>query len=216
MSMFNMGSAANASVVVNTRLTCGIHNVIFKGVDKYNGSLSGIEFRFEATDGSGIHNQVLFEPHSDTRTQSQYGENPSEVEQFMCKIKQIIDALDPELGKKIEQDGSKFAAPSFEGFITLLKKYLDKTVGTTTTIKLVPNKNGFATFPAYVASISRDGNLYMTTKFIGENLVLTSREKTAIENAVNAKPTDMQSKEDELADLRKDFEETASDDDLPF
>ena len=125
MSMFNMGGVKDAKVVSNNFLRAGIHNVIFKGIDKADG-FNAIELRFEAVDGSGIHNERIFEPRSEERTQSQYGTNPSESEQFMCKIKQVIDALDPELAHKIEADGDKFAAPDFDSFIALLKKYLDK------------------------------------------------------------------------------------------
>ena len=113
MSMFNMGGVKDAKVVSNNFLRAGIHNVIFKGIDKADG-FNAIELRFEAVDGSGIHNERIFEPRSEERTQSQYGTNPSESEQFMCKIKQVIDALDPELAHKIEADGDKFAAPDFD------------------------------------------------------------------------------------------------------
>ena len=135
MSMFNMGGVKDAKVVSNDFLRAGIHNVIFKGIDKADG-INAIELRFESVEGKGVHNERIFEPRSSERSQSQYGINPSEAEQFMCKIKQIIDALDPDLSHKIESDGDKFAAPDFDSFITLLKKYLDKKVGTQTYIKL--------------------------------------------------------------------------------
>jgi hypothetical protein len=62
----------------------------------------------------------------------------------------------------------------------------------------------------------------MTTKVIGDNLTLTAKEKTAIDNAAMAKPTDMRATVDELADLKDDFAPTAptvadeDDDELPF
>ena len=221
MSMFSMGGVKDARVVSNKFLRAGIHNVIFKGIDKAEG-FNAIELRFEAVDGSGIHNERIFEPRSEERTQSQYGANPSEAEQFMCKIKQVIDALDPDLARKIETDGDKFAAADFDAFIILLKKYLDKKVGTKTQIKLVPTTGSFVGFPGFIARLNKDNAIYMTTKVIGDNLVLTAKEKTAIENAETAKPTDMRQKSDELADLAKDFEpdpevSVGSDDsDLPF
>ena len=222
--MFNMGGVATAKVVSNNFLKAGIHNVIFKGVDKAD-NFNALELRFEAVDGSGVHNERLFEPRSNERTESQYGTNPAESEQFMCKVKQVIDALDPDLAKKIEQDGSKFAAPNFEGFIALLKKYLDKKIGTVTWIKLVPTTGNFVGFPGFVARLSKDGALYMNNKVIGENLVLTPKEATMIENAANARPTDMRKTvvDNELDDLTGDFEVTNEapvvdddDDTLPF
>ena len=225
MSMYNMGGVKDAKVVSNNFLRAGIHNVIFKGIDKADGANSAIELRFEAVDGSGIHNERIFEPRSEERTQSQYGTNPSEAEQFMCKIKQVIDALDPELAHNIENNSDKFAAPNFDAFITLLKKYLDKKVGTQTQIKLVPTTGNFVGFPGYIARLNKDNAIYMTTKVIGNDLVLTAKEKAAIENAANAKPTDMRQKGSELDDLREEFkiedEQNAGNvadegDDLPF
>nr|DAE20049.1 MAG TPA: hypothetical protein [CrAss-like virus sp. ctYsL76] len=219
MAMFNMGGVKDARVLSNNFLRAGIHNVIFKGIDKAEG-FSAIELRFEAVDGSGVHNERIFEPRSEERTQSQYGTNPSEAEQFMCKIKQVIDALDPELARKIETEGDKFAASNFDAFIVLLKKYLDKKVGTQTQIKLIPTSGNFVGFPGYIARLNKDGGIYMTTKVIGNDLVLTAKEKTAIDAAANAKPTDMRQRNDELDDLRQDFaikdNVAGEDEEMPF
>lgn len=216
-----MGGVKDAKVVSGNFLRAGIHDVIFKGIDKADG-FNAIELRFEAVDGGGIHNERIFEPRSEERTQSQYGTNPSESEQFMCKVKQVIDALDPELAHKIETEGDKFAAASFDAFIVLLKKYLDKKVGVQTQIKLVPTTGNFVGFPGFIARLSKDNAIYMTTKVIGENLVLTAKEKTAIDAAANAKPTDMRQRGSELDDLRGDFggepdaDIAKEDSDLPF
>lgn len=218
-SMFNMGGVSTVTTVSNNFLPAGIHHVIFKGLNKSD-KFPALELNFEAVDGSGVHTERIFEPRSGERTESQFGPNPSEAEQFMCKIKQIIAALDPELSKKLETDGDKFSAPDFDGFIKLLKKYLDKKVGTETNIKLIPTTGSYVGFPGFIARISKDGNLYMTTTVIGENLTLTAKEKTSIENASSAKPTSMTSKadNDELADLREEFNSALEDDDsgLPF
>jgi hypothetical protein len=218
--MFNMGGVKDAKVVSNDFLRAGIHNVIFKGIDKADG-INAIELRFESVEGKGVHNERIFEPRSSERSQSQYGINPSEAEQFMCKIKQIIDALDPDLSHKIESDGDKFAAPDFDSFITLLKKYLDKKVGTQTYIKLIPTKGNFVGFPGFIARVNKDGNIYMTNKVIGNNLILTAKEKATIDNVENAKPTDMGQHKDELNDLREEYKEVENNnyedsEDLPF
>ena len=101
------------------------------------------------------------------------------------------------------------------------KKYLDKKVGTQTQIKLVPTTGNFVGFPGFVARLSKDNAIYMTTKIIGHDLVLTAKEKTAIDSAANAKPTDMRQRNNELDDLREDFspqEDSMNNDDsdLPF
>lgn len=218
MSMFNMGGVKNVQVVSNNFLSAGIHNVIFKGLNKAN-HCNAIELHFEAVDGSGVHNEYIFEPNSDERKQGTYGINPSDAENFMCKIKQIIDALDPELARKIEANGDNFTAPDFDGFINILKKYLDKKVGVQTQIKLIPANGNFVRFPGYVARLNKDNVIYMTTKFIGDNLVLTAREKDAIDNVSQAKPTDMSKRKNELDDIREDFDDINIEDNndgLPF
>lgn len=221
MGMFNMGSVKDAKVVSSNFLRAGIHDVIFKGIDKVDGA-NALELRFEAVDGSGIHNERIFEPRSEERVQYQWGTSASEAEQFMCKIRQIIDALDPELAHKIETEGDKFAAANFEGFVILLKKYLDKKVGTQTQIKLLPTTGNFVGLPRFVASLSKDNVIYMNTKIIGNDLVLTAKEKKLIDDATNAKPTDMRQRgSNELDDLREDFTDTKEnvadeESDLPF
>lgn len=211
-----MGSIKDAQVT-KSFLNAGIHTVVFKGITKSD-RFDALELTFDSVEGKGTHVERIWEPRSNERVESQYGPNPSESEQFMCKIKQVISALHPELAKRIETNGEQFEAPDFDGFIKLLKKYLDTKVGTQTQIKLVPTRPGFCGFPAYIANISRDGNLYMNTKIIGEDLVLTPREKKLIDEAVNAKPTVMKDNTDELADLAKDFsgDVNTSDDGLPF
>lgn len=216
--MFNLGGVKDAKVVSNNFLSAGIHDVYFRGIDKAEG-FSAAELRFEAVDGSGVHNERIFEPRSDKRTESQYGTNPSEAEQFMCTIKQVIAAIDPELDKKIEADGDKFKADTFDGFIALLKKHLDKKLGAQTQIKLVPGSSGnFVNFPRFIANISKDGNLYMRNKVIGNDLVLTPKEKAAIDNAANARPTNMRNRAAELDDLKDDFgvDTNEDDNDMPF
>lgn len=226
MGMFDMGGVKGAKVVSNSYLRPGIHHVIFKGIQKAemsNTTTNAIELQFEAVDGSGIHNERLFEPRSAERTPNRFNSlitDPSEAEQFQVKIKQVIEALDPELGKQINEHGEKFSAPNFDGFLKLLKKYLDPKVGTETWIKLVPNGK-YASFPGYPAKCTKDGSLIITTTFIGENLVLSAYEKTQIDNALAAKPTPMKEKS-ELDDLKESFPEIDStaavddNDDLPF
>lgn len=223
MSMFNLGGVKDARVVSTNYLKPGIHQVVFKGIQKAemsDATINAIELQFEAVDSSGIHNERLFEPRSTERVPNRFNpsnEDPSQAEQFMVKIKQVIEALDPELGKQINENGEKFSAPDFNGFLKLLKKYLDPKVGTKTYIKLVPNGR-YAGFPGFPARCSKDGGLIITTTFIGENLVLSSYEKTQIDNALTAKPTPMGTK-NELDDLKEAFPSVDpgdDSDDLPF
>lgn len=217
MGMFNMSGTKGVKVSTGNGanyLRAGIHTVTFTGLNKSE-KANAIEFHFEGEDGA-IHNELLFEPRSAERTQSQFGTNPSEAEQFTCKVKQIIDALNPELGKMIDEQGEKFDAPNFDAFIALLKKHLDSKVGATTQIKLLPTSGNFVGMPGFPARVSKDGGLYMTTKIIGADLTLTTAEKNKIETAATARPTQM-SAATELDDLKDDFEAVDSDDDeMPF
>lgn len=215
MSMFSMGAAKGVSVA-SSFLPAGIHKVRFTGMNLANaGESNVVEFKFESVDGSGIHNERIFEPRSSERTTSQFGENPSEAEQFTLKISQIISALDPELAKKIDENGDRFQAPDFPSFVNLLKKYLDNKVGTETYIKLVPSGN-YVNFPRYIASINKDGVLYINNKFIGNNLALTAKEARSIEEASRAKPTSMAEADDEIDEIKNSFKDAKIDDEMPF
>lgn len=214
MGMFSMSGVKDTKVVSNTFLRAGIHNVTFKGLDLSENGQS-MEVRFEAVDGSGVHNERIFAPRSDERTESQFGPNPSEAEQFKCKIKQIISALAPQLNSDMESGAIIIDAPDFAGFVRVLKTHLTPYVGATTQIKLVPTSGSYVGFPGFPGRLNRDGVLYMTTKFIGTDLTLTNKEKQAIDTALNAKPTDMRSKSTELDDLADDFASTTDEDNDP-
>lgn len=210
-----MGAAKGVSVA-SSFLPAGIHKVRFTGMNLANaGESNVVEFKFESVNGAGIHNERIFEPRSNERTTSQFGENPSEAEQFTLKISQIISALDPELAKKIDENGDRFQAPDFPSFVNLLKKYLDNKVGTETFIKLVPSGN-YVNFPRYIASINKDGVLYINNKFIGNNLALTAKEARSIEEASRAKPTSMAEADDEIDEIKNSFKDAKIDDEMPF
>ena len=223
MSMFSMGGsiqAANISTNNSNFIKAGIHEVVFKGIELVESADAAI-VKFEAVDGSAIHNERLFSPRSGDRGSSSFGPTPSEFEQFLSKCKCIIRALDPELFEKIEKDGDKFSAPDFESFVKLLKKYLDKKVGATTHIKLIPTgKGSYVGFPGFPARLSKDGDLYIANNFIGDNLVLTAAEVKKIEEVANARPTDMKKTDnsglDEIADDYVTESKDDDDDDLPF
>ena len=223
MSMFSMGGAVQAAGIVssnsNNYLKAGIHEVVFKGIEPVEGS-EAIIVKFETPDGSMVHNERIFAPRNTERSESQFGPNPSELEQFLSKCKCLIRALDPDLFAKIEKDGDKFAAPDFDGFVKLLKKYLDKRIDTKTNIKLIPTNGQYVGFPGFPARISKEGNLYISNNFIGDGLVLTAAEVRKIDAAANATPTDMSKKveNDDLMGIADDFSDVSDDDPdgLPF
>lgn len=86
-------------------------------------------------------------------------------------------------------------------------------------VKLIPQSNGFVSMPSFPARITRNGDLGIATRIIGQNLVLTPNELKRIEAAKNAAPTNMASQVDTSATLNAMSENLGIDDssdDLPF
>ena len=86
-------------------------------------------------------------------------------------------------------------------------------------IKLIPQNNGFVSMPSFPARITRNGDLGIATRIIGQNLVLTPNELKKIEAAKNATPTNMASQADTSTTLNAMSENLGIDDDsddLPF
>jgi len=203
MGMFNLGSTTGLSEG-GKFLSAGIHNAKFNGL-----ALSEITSQKDGTvyntmqltlnvDGYGdfVHN--FFEPTSTERTQSQFGENPSQVEQFMVALRQILDALDPAIGEAIDNDnvvvqgkkiniGNMDFGPLVRLCAVLTKPYIGKEVE----VKLVPQSNGFNSIPGFPAKINRAGALGIATRFIGHDLSLSQSEQRRIEQAQNNRPTNM-------------------------
>lgn len=205
-------------------LSAGIHDVTFKSVSldtivgkdgtKYNVMKLTVD-----VDGYGEYSHNFFEPTSDQRTSTQYGENPSQVEQFMIIIRQILEAIDPEVLEKIYAS-EKGLGTTFVDIVKNISKITSSKSGTATQLKLIPNGN-FNQIPSFPARITKDGNLGIATRFIGKDLVLSSTELKKVEAVKNAKPTSMntfnqsQATKDLLADINADFGGDSSDD-LPF
>ena len=96
MSMFDFSVAKNANQVTSTFLRGGIHNVTYKGIEwvasQSEGNSDAFVLLFETKDGIQ-HRETIFDPSNISnctqRATTQYGENPSEMENFMVKITQI-------------------------------------------------------------------------------------------------------------------------------
>lgn len=198
----------------------GIHEATFTDIEKGsvdgpNGNILVIDFSFTGADGE-MFRARYFDPGQQgaVRGQMQWGENPSALEQLMISIKQIIEALNYEAYEKIENKQLVISAATFSEFVDKIIEILKPSIGTKTTIKLIP-QGSYVQFPKYPASINRSGKLYVSSKFIGKGLVLTAHEKTLIDNYNSAKPTKMETKgEDLLSEVKEDLDNL--DDDLPF
>lgn len=86
-------------------------------------------------------------------------------------------------------------------------------------VKLIPQSNGFVSMPSFPARITRNGDLGIATRIIGQNLALTPNELKRIEAAKSAAPTNMASQADTTKTLDSMSENLGLDeniDDLPF
>lgn len=206
MGMFDIKNVANVSVrPATTYLRAGIHTVKFMGVEKGDSNYSTIDFLFEDANGA-VHTERLFEPQENTRKPNRFDsskEDPSQAEQFMCKLMQIIMALNPDFHAQIVSHPDAFARLDFNGLIAAVQKGLTPKVGTEVQIKLLPSGR-YVSFPGFPARIDRNGNLYLSTSFIGQDLTLSAYEKDQIDKALSAKPTDMSKKDDIDFDLKSD------------
>ena len=226
---FDLSSAA--SITEGGKfLTPGIHNVKFKGVSydtlvsQNNGESYNIMKLDLDVDGYGDFTHNFFEPTSEERTPNNFGGlNPSQADHFMVSIKQIIDALDPELFAKImtegvEVNGKKVKlSGTFKQIVNLIKFLTDPYIGTELECKFIPNNKGFSSIPSYPAKINRAGGVVYSTKFIGHNLFLNQSEEKKIASVNNAAPTNMAEQPgDNNLDAIANTLGVNTDDDLPF
>ena len=138
----------------------------------------------------GIYTHTIFEPTPEDAVDRQgpFGPQPSNVKAMMLLFKHLIDAVNPELGKAIDNKEKNLNTTSWDSLRKLMVQATDSGKGTQTKIKLVKNNKGVATFP-FFANYNRDGKLYMSTNFIGKNIFFTNKELDKIAKATESKPT---------------------------
>lgn len=217
-------------------LSAGIHNAKFNGVkfntitSQNNGkTYNTLQLSLDVENyGEFTHN--FFEPESNERTESQYGQNPSQVEHFMVAVREIIDALDPEIGKRIDTDTVEVKGKhvniknlNFNQLVKLIEILTEPFIGTELEVKLIPQSNGFNAIPGFPARITKTGALGISTRFIGHDLVLNQSEQKKVDAANTAKPTNMKQVETgsveglaEALGIDTAEESENSESDLPF
>lgn len=173
-----------------------IHEVTFdgceardiQGVQDPSKSYKVLDIKFSSDKGAFV--DTIWEPREQDAQdrETAFGASPSNVKAMMLKFKHLIDAVNPELAAKIDSKEKTLTAPNWDGLRKLMVKATEPGVGNKTKIKLIKNKKGEAIFP-YFANYSREGRLYMSTNFIGENILWTAKELAQIEKAKNATPT---------------------------
>lgn len=230
MGIFNL-SATTGVKESGKFLQAGIHNAKFVSVElgEVNSQKNGQTYKtMKLTldiDGYGEFSHNFFEPTSADRSAGTYGENPSQVEHFMVAVRQIVDALDSKIGEMIDNDTItingkhvKKDGLSFDQLVKVIAALTKPYAGTELEVKLIPQSNGFATIPGFPAKISRNGDLGISTRFIGHDLVMNQSEQKKIDAAKNAQPTNMaQTSSGSVDGLAEQLGiDTTEDSDLPF
>jgi len=132
---------------------------------------------------------------------------PSNVESMMLLLKHVIDAVLPLLGKKIDEGELTLGGKNWEQLRTNVVTVLEKGKGVTTKIKLLSDNKGNARFPGFFTGLNQEGKAYIRNNFVGNTIGFTSYEKTRIDNAANAKPTDMSESLGVLSTNTEDIED---------
>lgn len=195
---FNFNETAGASQNTAKPQLAGnmIHDVKFVGCEAKdfagtkdpNANYSTLEIKFE--NESGYHTKSYFEPKDNDfeDRETQYGPNPSNVKSMMLTFKHLIDAVNPELGTKIDAGEKSLNVKSWKELRALMVQATESGKGVATQLKLVNNNKGEAIYP-YAAAYNKEGKLYMKTNFIGSKLFWTKKEMETINKVSVAKPT---------------------------
>ena len=229
MGMFDL-TATTGVKESGKYLQPGIHNAKFVSVElndlvsqKNGQNYKTMKLTLDI-DGFGEFTHNFFEPTSDKRTPGTWAENPSPVEQFMVAVRQIVDALSPEIGESIDNDSVVVSGKhislkdlSFDQLVKLIAILTKPYAGKELEVKLIPQSNGFASIPGFPAKCDRNGKLAIATKFIGTNLIINQAEQRRIDAAKNAQPTNMtQTTSGSVEGLAEQLGIEDSTSDLPF
>lgn len=231
MSGFNFNATAGASQSTFKPQLPGneIHEVTFEGAvsEDIQGKQDPtqvykvLKLRFSNDKGQFEH--TIFEPIKSrgdfdrgTREFSRNGKEesfptPSTAESMMLLLKHVIDAVLPDLGKKIDNKEVTLGGKDWDQLRANMVAIFEKGKGATTKIKLINDSKGNPRFPGFFTSINQEGMAYVRNNFVGNTIGFTAYEKTRISQAATAKPTPMglEEPEDELVevgDLSMDFD----------
>lgn len=205
---FNTTAGASQSTVKTRLAGNGIYEVKFvgceikdvQGVKEPDKVYKQVILNFENEEGAFDYTVWEPRPEDFNRTENEYTDKktgklekipqPSNVENMMLSFKHAIDALVPEVAKKIDTKEVNLAAANWDDLRRLVVQILDKGKGVTTKIKLLKNKKGEAVIPGYFAALSKEGKAYVKNNFIGNKIGFTTYELQRINNEAAAKPTD--------------------------
>ena len=197
---FNIGTTEIASQSTGgTRLAANtIHNVKFDGaeavtIDKKDGSASFDVLRLKFKNDEGTFEHVIFEPKAgdDVRQKNQFdSDNPSNLENLIFTIKHLLVAVAPTVAKQIEDKGILVDGWNGDkGLRQFVVKNTEKATGAETQIKLLSDKDNNPQFPGFPLGMSKEGNVYPRTNFIGKDLKFTPAEIKRMNSVATATPS---------------------------
>ena len=119
-------------------LGAGIHKAKFNGIEydtvnTKNGEANVMVLKLDV-DGYGEFKHNFFEPQSDERQEMQWGPSASQVDHFLISVRQILEALNPQLVKDLDE-GKITLEGSFAKIVKTIKKLTDEFVGDEVEIK---------------------------------------------------------------------------------
>lgn len=225
MNGFNFNITAGASQSTFKPQLPGneIHEVTFDGasIEDIQGKKDPSQvykvLKLKFSNEKGQFEHTIFEPRPED---FERGENkttrngevstfptPSNVESMMLLLKHVIDAVLPSIGKRIDEGEVTLGGKNWEQLRTNVVTVLEKGKGATTKIKLLFDSKGTARFPGFFTGLNQEGKAYIRNNFVGNTIGFTSYEKTRIDNAANAKPTDMSESLGVLSTNTEDIED---------
>lgn len=198
MMNFNFGEVANASQSTSKPVLEGnmIHTVKFLGCEARD--IAGVKdptktynvLDIKFANDNGYFTHTVWEPKPDDFQDRENNgiKNPSNVKAMMQLFVHLICAVNPKLGEQIKLKEKTLSAKDWNGLRQLMVKATDSGKDKEVQIKLIKNKKGESMFP-YFSNYNRDGELYMSTNFIGEKLLWTTKEQQMITKAQSAPTT---------------------------
>lgn len=187
-----------------------IYDVEFKGckVESFAGKADPsktykvLRTRFEGEEGY-FEETIFFPKEEDAKRpvyQNAQGHEysvPSNWERTRTFIAQLASVLNPEGFSKMQEMSSKFK--NFDDMCAALITILDPKIGTKTKLKLIgkTKKDGTveAVLPKFVG-VNKEGVLFTSDNFIGNNLFFTPYEEGRRAAFLNATPTPMETTEE--------------------
>lgn len=181
----------------------GCEIVDIKGVKEPDKVYKVLKLKFSNDEGSFEH--TIFEPREEDFKR---GENEivtksgtkekipqsSGVENMMLLFKHAIDAINPTVGKQIDDGSKNLGAANWDGLRDLVAKILNAGKGAVVQIKLLINNKGEAIFPGYFSGLTKPDPIsgvskaYIRNNFIGDKLSFTTYEVQRISKESSAKP----------------------------